>query len=131
MNFELHQFAIENSGSIPPYNNKNIDRENTKYLFYQPIIFSQRINDDFVKGLILVEANTENLIQSLNETQKKVFVSTLILSGIVILIGTIVSLILSFYIVKPIKDLHKHVDMIKETENKTVSIFAFFYYISI
>lgn len=118
LNFELHQFAIENSGSIPPYNNKNIDRENTKYLFYQPIIFSQRINDDFVKGLILVEANTENLIQSLNETQKKVFVSTLILSGIVILIGTIVSLILSFYIVKPIKDLHKHVDMIKETENK-------------
>ena len=118
LNFELHQFALENAGAIPQYNNKNIDRQNAKYLFYQPIIFSEKINDDFVKGLILIEANTENLIQSLNITQKKVFVSTLILSGIVILIGTIVSLILSFYIVKPIKKLHEHVNMIKETENK-------------
>ncbi len=118
LGLELHQIANEHSGAIPPFDNTAISTKNTNYIFYQPIIYTDFTNDKYVHGLILLDVNTENLINTLITTRREVIFSTLIISGIVILIGTIVSLILSFYIVKPIKTLQQHVEMISNTENK-------------
>lgn len=115
---ELHQIAKKNLGSIPPFNNKTIERKNTDYLFYQPILFKEPTEENFVKGLVLIEVNTDSLIDSLDITRNKILISILIVSVIVIFIGAIISLVLSVYIVKPIKQLQKHVAMIKDTENK-------------
>lgn len=118
LEIELHQIAKENLSSIPPTNAKTLDRTNANYLFYQPILFRQPGEENFVHGLVIIEVNTENLINSLYETRKDVAVSTLIISLIVVLMGIIISSNLSFYIVKDLKSLAKHVETIKHTENK-------------
>lgn len=118
LGLELHQIANKNLRAIPPFDNTAISTKNTNYIFYQPIIYTDFTNDKYVHGLILLDVNTENLINALITTRREVIFSTLIISGLVILIGTIVSLILSFYIVKPIKTLQQHVEMISNTENK-------------
>ena len=119
LEIELHKLAKENLGSIPPISTKKLDRKNTNYLFYQPILFRQHGEEHFVQGLVIVEANTDNLINSLYTTRKEVIVSTLIILGIVLLIGSIISFVVSLYIVQPIRLLTKHVEMIKDTENKS------------
>ncbi len=115
---ELHQIASNNLGSFPPYDKTNISKNSTKYLFYQPILYNERSNENFLKGIILIEVNIENLINSIEDAQKEILFIILTISTVVILIGIIVSLFLSFYIVKPIKYLQKHVEIIKNTENK-------------
>ena len=115
---ELHELASQNSGSFPPYDKTIIDRKNTKYLFYQPILYQDDKEENLLKGIILIEANTENLIQSVEVAQKDIILTIIPISTIVILIGTIISLFLSFYIVNPIRFLQKHVAMIKNTANR-------------
>ena len=115
---ELHSVSINNSGSFPPYNKTKLDKKNTKYLFYQPILYQEGREDNLFKAIILVEVDSTNLLHSLEIAKKSIILTIIIISTIVIIIGAIVSLILSFYIVNPIRYLQKHVAMITATINK-------------
>lgn len=115
---ELHELALQNLGSFPYYDLNSINNKNTKYLFYLPILYQERMEENFLKGIVLIEANTENLIDTIKINKKDIFLTVISISAIGIIIGTIISLFLSFYIVKPIKVLQNHVTMIKNTANK-------------
>ena len=115
---ELHDIASQNSGSYPPYDKTIIDKKIQNYLFYQPILYQIENEENFFKGIILVEVNTENLLQSVQIAKREIIITIISISAVVIIIGTIISLFLSFFIVNPIRYLQRHVAMIKNTANK-------------
>ena len=114
----LHDIASQNSGSFPPYDKTTIDKKNKNYLFYQPILYQKENEENLFKGIILIEANTENLIQAVQVAKREIVITIISISAVVIIIGTIISLFLSFFIVNPIRYLQKHVSMIKNISNK-------------
>lgn len=115
---KLHNIASKNVNSYPTYNPHKIDRENTKYLFYYPILYTQYNDNTYLRGIIIVEVNSENLVVTLKNVQKEIFIMIFSIAGIALLIETMISLFFSIYMVKPIKELQKYVSMIKNSGTK-------------
>lgn len=110
--------AMENTSSYPKYDPAVLDRENTEYLFYRPVIYRQGTSDNYVRAIVFVSISTEALVRTIDSAQKTIFFTALSVSFFAILIGTIGSWILASIIVKPIKRLARHVTMIGNTQDK-------------
>lgn len=106
------------SGSIPAFNSEHLDRENTKFIFYKPVLFRQGNDTNFVRSVIFMEVSTLELINSVKAAQRNILIVAVIVAVVAILLGIIGSLIISSIIVLPLQELTKHVAFIGETKNK-------------
>lgn len=118
MTVNLNELSVTNTSSYPVYNNRLLDRENTEFLFYRPVLYRQGSSQNFVRGIVWIEISTTSLIESLDSARKVVVYTALGISLFAIIIGTVGSMILAGIIVNPIRKLAKHVTMIGETANK-------------
>ena len=116
---ELSNFSKIGTGSIPQFNLEQLDRENTKYLFYKPILYRQGSEQVFVRGIIVTEISTENLLNTIVNNRKQMIVVTGIIALIALLIGTVLTMLLASIIISPIKKLVKQVNLIARTGDKT------------
>ncbi|MBQ7158505.1 MAG: SpoIIE family protein phosphatase [Treponema sp.] len=118
LNESLTRFSRESSGAIPDFDPQILDRTNTDYLFYMPVLYRPRSGQDYVHGVVLVQISTQNLIQSADAARHTI----MLISGIVaigaIILGSIGSLIMASIFIRPIRRLVAHVEMISETQDK-------------
>lgn len=118
LNTILANLSSEGTGSYPEYNSEFVDKENTNYLFYKPVLYRQGNDNNYVRGLILVEVSTASLVEASYKAMITIIYTAFVIALIAIIIGIIGSLILATVIIKPISTLSSHVAMIRDTEDK-------------
>lgn len=114
----LNELSEAATGSVPQYNSALLDRENTEYVFYRPVLYRQGTSQNYVRAIVFVSVSTASLIQTIDGARRTIVYTALAVSLFSILIGMIGSWILASVIVSPIKRLASHVVMIGNTVNK-------------
>ena len=114
----LNEISENATSSVPPYNSALLDRNNTEYLFYRPVLYRQGMSQTYARAIVYVSVSTASLIQTIDGARKTILYTALAVSLFAVLIGMIGSWILASVIVRPIKKLAKHVVMIGNTVNK-------------
>lgn len=114
----LSDMAAATIGSYPQFNPAVIDKNNTTYTFFKPVLYLRNGEQTYVHGIVFVEVSTESLVREINEAQRTIIQTALIVVGAGILLGVLFSLLISLIIVRPIIKLSKHVAMIRDTDDK-------------
>ncbi len=114
----LNEISESASSSFPEYNSALLDRSNTEYLFYRPVLYRQGTSQTYARAIVFISVSTASLIQNIDSARKTILYTALSVSLFAVIIGIIASWILASVIVSPIKRLAKHVVMIGNTVNK-------------
>lgn len=114
----LSEMATNAIGSYPDFNTETIDRDNTTYMFYKPVLYLRGNEQTYVHGIVFVEVSTEALVEQITQAQMTIIRTAAIVVAVGLLLGFIFSFIISLIIVRPIIKLSKHVAMIRDTDNK-------------
>lgn len=107
-----------NSGSVPGFDAAVLDMNTTDYLFYRPVLYRKGNSGNYVHAIIFIELSTQSLIDAVRAETLRIVKSVLIVAVIAILLGIIAAYVFAALIIKPIKKLEKHLNMIGRTKNK-------------
>lgn len=114
----LNDISKGAEGSVPEFNEDNIDTENTEYIFYKPLLYKTGNNTNYIHGTVLMKISTESLLNQI-EYERNLITNTFILVLIIALILAFISTyIMASFIVRPIQKLVSHVALIRDTEDK-------------
>ena len=109
-----------NIGSYPGFSADRISREgDSAYIFYKPIMYRQNADDHFYRGLIRLEVSLDSIMEAISQGQRTVLLTIGIDALVVIAIGIIAAFIFSVIIISPIRKLVKHIEIIRDTEDKS------------
>lgn len=114
----LNTLSIENISSYPVYDASILDRENTEYLFYRPVLYRFGSSQNYVRAIVYISVSTKTLIDELEIGQNKIMITAFFIALFAVIIGTICAIMLASIIVNPIRRLAKHVQMIGQTVDK-------------
>jgi hypothetical protein len=81
-------------------------------------MFRQGTDDNYMRGLIRLEVSLDSIIDAILNEQMLLLETILIVALAALIIGTIGAFILSTLIISPIRKLVRHVELIRDTENK-------------
>ncbi len=115
---QLNALSVLGSGSSPEFNTGSLSTSSTEFLFYKPVLYRQGSEQTYTRGVVIMQISIENLLQSLRDAQITIVVTTLIIAFFAIAIGVIGSFTLATIIIRPIRRLSDHVQMIRDTEDK-------------
>jgi serine phosphatase RsbU (regulator of sigma subunit) len=108
------------AGSEPDFSIDYISsRGNTRFIFFKPVMYPHASGDGFFRGLIRMEVSVNSIIREIGLRERLLMRTILAVAFAAIAIGTIGALILSALIIKPIRQLVQHVEIIRDTEDKT------------
>jgi len=116
---EILTKIAEEIGSYPEFSTDSIDRDSSTYIFYKPIMFRQGTDDNFYRGLIRLEVSLDTIIDAIYNGQLMLLGTIGIVALVVLLIGTIGAFTFSAVIIRPIRKLVHHIEMIRDTDDKT------------
>lgn len=114
----LAEYSKAASGSFPQFDTENLDRSNTDYIFYRPVMYRKGTTGNYIHSVIYLELSTQSLIDSLNEEIKKIIIFSLIVAAAAVAFGIVGAYLFASLIVRPVKKLENHVIMIGQTKNK-------------
>ncbi|MCR5613127.1 SpoIIE family protein phosphatase [Treponema sp.] len=114
----LNELSIKNISSYPLYDSGKLNRDNTEYLFYRPVLYRSGSSSNYVRAIVFISISTKKLIAEIDSAQKIISFTALGIGLLAVIIGTIFAIMLASIIVNPIRRLAKHVQMIGETRDK-------------
>ena len=114
----LAEYSKSAAGSYPGFDSDDLDRSQTDYIFYRPVLYRKGTTGNYIHSVIYLELSTQSLIDSLNAEIKKIVIFSLIVAIAAVAFGIIGAYVFASLIVRPIKKLEKHVIMIGQTKNK-------------
>ena len=114
----LAEYSKATAGSFPQFDTENLDRTNTDYIFYRPVMYRKGTSGNYIHSVIYLELSTQSLIDSLNAEIKKIIFFSLIVAAAAVAFGIAGAYLFASLIVRPVKKLEKHVIMIGQTKNK-------------
>ena len=114
----LAEYSRGAAGSFPAFDTENLDRTNTDYIFYRPVMYRKGTTGNYIHSVIYLELSTQSLIDSLNAEIRKIIIFSLIVAAAAVAFGIAGAYIFASLIVRPVKKLEKHVIMIGQTKNK-------------
>lgn len=88
------------------------------YIFYKPIIYRQGANGSYYKGMIRLGVSTAEIAEGLKTSNRELIKRTVLAALAASFLGTAGAIILSNIIIRPIKNLIKGVETIRDTEDK-------------
>ena len=118
LNDTLTELSRKASDAFPDYDIEKLDRDNTDYLFYKPVMFRQGSDQHYVRAIVLLQVSTKNLIQTVDSAARTIIIIAGIIALAAILLGLIGSLVMASIFIRPIRRLVSHVEMISETQDK-------------
>ncbi|MBP5358875.1 MAG: SpoIIE family protein phosphatase [Treponema sp.] len=118
VNRTLDDIATSAIGSYPKYDSTRIDKDNTIFMFYKPVLYRHGADQTYVNGIVFVEISTEALVQDMKEAKMAIInlASAVVIAALIL--GLIFAFVLSSIIVGPVNKLARHVAMIRDTEDK-------------
>lgn len=114
----LAEYSKAASGSFPQFDTENLDRTNTDYIFYRPVMYRKGTTGNYIHSVIYLELSTQSLIDSLNAEIRKIVLFSLIVAVAAVAFGIAGAYLFASLIVRPVQKLEKHVIMIGQTKNK-------------
>jgi serine phosphatase RsbU (regulator of sigma subunit) len=104
-------------GSEPYFSPDNIQQDNI-YIFFKPIMYRQGAEDNYFRGLIRLEVSLDTIMEAIQYGQFVMLRTISIVALIAVLIGITGAFILSTLIIRPIKKLVSHIEIIRDTDDK-------------
>jgi serine phosphatase RsbU (regulator of sigma subunit) len=92
---------------------------NRRYLFFKPILYPQGAEDLYFRGLVRLEVSTESIREQLSLGRRSLLRVLLLVALTAVVIGALGALVLAGFIIRPIKKLVRHVELIRDTEDKS------------
>ena len=114
----LADYSKSSAGSFPQFDAENLDRTNTDYIFYRPVMYRKGTTGNYIHSVIYLELSTQSLIDSLNAEIRKIVLFSLIVALAAVVFGIVGAYLFASLIVRPVQKLEKHVIMIGQTKNK-------------
>jgi hypothetical protein len=106
--------------SEPDYSFENLTiSQNRRYLFYKPIMLNKGPEDVFLGGVARVEISIASILENIDREQKILMRISLLVALVAQTVGVIGALVLSNFIIRPIRQLVKHVEIIRDTKDLT------------
>ena len=106
-------------GSQPEFSTTDLPvNSGDLFIFFKPVMFRQGTDDNYLRGLIRLEVSLDSIVEEISSGQTLLLQAILIVALAALIIGTIGALILSTLIIGPIRKLVRHVEIIRDTENK-------------
>jgi hypothetical protein len=93
--------------------------EDKSYLLYKPVMFRQSGSDIYVRGWVRLEITSKHIAEIIKEDQRKILIIILFIAFTAVALGVILSFIIASLIVLPLHSLVKHVELIRDTDDKT------------
>ncbi|WP_461247039.1 SpoIIE family protein phosphatase [Treponema sp. R6D11] len=120
LNLKLNDILTRISGNIGSYPEFSLDNiSNKKYIFYKPIMYRQMADNNFFRGLIRLEVSLDSIIKEIYRGQMTILLTIGVVAFIVLLLGIIGAFTFSRLIIKPITNLVKHIEIIRDTDDKS------------
>ena len=115
---KLAEYSKAAAGSFPQFDTENLDRTNTDYIFYRPVMYRKGTTGNYIHSVIYLELSTQSLIDSLNAEIRKIVMFSLFVALAAVVFGIAGAYLFASLIVRPVQKLEKHVIMIGQTKNK-------------
>ncbi|MDR2246791.1 MAG: SpoIIE family protein phosphatase [Treponema sp.] len=119
LNEELFQMYGE-IGSEPVFRTDSpADSMSRNYIFFKPILYRQGTDDYYFRGLIRLEVSLDSLLDQIVRGKRVLQQVILFVALSALAIGILGALILSGFIINPIRRLVSHVELIRDTDDKS------------
>ena len=118
MTDSLNELSNKYTSSYPLYDSGKLDRSNTEFLFYRPVLYRSGSSQTYVRAIVFISVSTKTLIEELDSSRSIIFYTAAGIALFAVIIGAIGAIVLASIIVNPIRKLSKHVKMIGETVDK-------------
>jgi len=106
-------------GSEPDFSLANFVVSNDhNYIFFKPVMFRQGTEDMYFRGLVRLEVSIDSILDEISAGRITLIRIILLVALAALAIGTIGALVLSSLIIRPIRQLVRHVEIIRDTEDK-------------
>jgi len=106
--------------SYPEFSKKEINYGmDGKYIFYKPIFYRQRSDNNFFRGFVVLEVSLDIITSKLFQGQMILIETIGAVALAALVIGIIGALMLATLIVRPIRTLVHHIEIIRDTEDKS------------
>ncbi|GMO34317.1 MAG: SpoIIE family protein phosphatase [Termitinemataceae bacterium] len=89
------------------------------YILYKPILYRQGTSDVYVRGAVRLEISTDTIVKALDEGRRQIFTMIMYIALAALAIGGVGSMIVATLIILPIGRLVKHVEKIRDAEDKS------------
>lgn len=115
---ELNSIGSE-IGSEPAFSRKRLaDNTSRDYLFYKPVMYRQGTEDVFFRGLVRLDVSIDSIAEQIAEGKQELIRVILLVALSAVGIGILGALVMSALIIRPLKTLVSHVEVIRDTEDK-------------
>jgi len=119
----LKEILIEISsdiGSEPYFPFENIQKSKDRiFIFFKPVMYRQDSDDNYFRGLIRLEVSLDTIMDAIFREQIRLLRTIVIVALIAIFMGITGAFILATLIISPIKRLVSHIEIIRDTEDKS------------
>jgi len=106
--------------SYPEFSTEGLSSDGNRiYTFVKPIMYRQGADDNFFRGFVSLEVSLDSIIDQIFQGQMILLMTIGIVASLALLIGIAGALILSMLIIGPVKKLVRHIEKIRDTEDKT------------
>jgi hypothetical protein len=106
--------------SEPEYSLENVMvSPNHRYIFFKPIMYWHDLEDKFFWGIVRCEVSVNSILNEMKAQQRTLLKINLLVALVAQAIGAIGAFIFSTLIIRPIRQLVKFVEIIRDTEDKT------------
>jgi serine phosphatase RsbU (regulator of sigma subunit) len=120
LNEQLNELGRE-IGSEPAFSTVSLkENKSRSYVFYKPLLYRLDTDEDYYRGLIRLEVSIDSIITEVRSGQGLVLELTAVVALIAVVMGVLGALIFSSLILRPITALVSHVELIRDTEDKTL-----------
>ena len=104
-------------GSEPAFTTGYIS-ENHCFIFFKPVMYRHGVDDNYFRGLIRLEVSIDSIVAEIKSGEILMLETILVIALAALSLGTIGALALSTLIIQPIRKLARHVEIIRDTEDK-------------
>jgi serine phosphatase RsbU (regulator of sigma subunit) len=106
-------------GSEPAFSRERLaNNTSPNYLFFKPVMFRNQNEDVYFLGLIRLEVSIDSIVEQIDQGQRELMRVILLVALSAIGIGIFCALVMSALIIRPLRTLVTHVEIIRDTEDK-------------
>ncbi|MCL1837323.1 MAG: SpoIIE family protein phosphatase [Treponema sp.] len=104
-------------GSEPEYVLNYTADGNRRFVFFKPILYRQGLAVNYFIGLIRLEVSIESIIEQSKKAETLLLRTIFLIAFAALVLGVIGAFVLSSLIIRPIRKLMRHVEVIRDTDD--------------